>query len=201
MKKPNLLALGLSSALLAVACSTAPKSTEARSDLLAKAETALDEATAKDPTLEPVLNSSAGYAVFPNIGKGGVIVGGAYGKGVLYERGRMVGYCDLTQGSIGAQLGGQAFTEIVVFETEDALQRFKTDEYSFNAQATAVAVRSGAARNARFENGVAVFITAQSGLMAEASVGGQKVRYRPMSDEDEARARDASTTNANGTRR
>lgn len=164
-----------------VGCSTAPKTHADRVDLKATADRSLAEAQQTDPTLRSFLQRSAGYAVFPEAGKGGFIVGGGYGRGVLYERGVMTGYCDMTQGSIGAQIGGQQFTEIVVFETPQALNDFKNGDFTLNAQATAVMLKSGAAANARYSDSVAVFITAQEGAMAEASVGGQQFRFTPAS--------------------
>ncbi|MEI8195532.1 MAG: YSC84-related protein, partial [Phycisphaerae bacterium] len=120
----------------------------------------------------------AGYAVFPSIGKGAIGIGGAYGKGDLYQNGVVVGYCDMTQASIGFQLGGQAYTEILVFETPAAVERFKNGNFRFDAQATAVALKSGAGANAKFANGVVVFAMDEAGLMYEAAVGGQKFSYQ-----------------------
>jgi lipid-binding SYLF domain-containing protein len=170
----TLLLLGLA------ACSTAPKSVEGKADIVSDANVALAKAKATDPTLVPILNSAAGYAVFPSVGKGAAGVGGAYGKGVLYERGVPVGYCDLSQGTIGFQLGGQAYTEIIAFETQQAVDTFKQGNFRFDAQATAVALKSGAGANAKFTNGVAVFTMDEAGLMFEASVGGQKFSYQPV---------------------
>jgi lipid-binding SYLF domain-containing protein len=161
------------------ACQTAPKTVEGKADIERDAATALAKARQTDPTLVPLLNAAAGYAVFPSVGKGAVGVGGAYGKGVLYERGRVVGYCDLSQGTIGAQLGGQAYTQIIAFETSNAVRTFKEGNLSFAAQATAVALQSGAGANARYSDGVAVFTMDEAGLMFEASVGGQKFSYQP----------------------
>jgi len=166
----SLLALG--------ACSTAPQSAEGKADIQKDAATALAKAKQTDPTLTPVLRDAAGYAVFPSVGKGAAGVGGAYGKGVLYERGRVVGYCDLSQATIGLQLGGQAYTQIIAFETREALTTFKEGNMNFAAQATAVALRSGAGANAQYANGVAVFTMDEAGLMYEASVGGQKFSYQ-----------------------
>lgn len=160
-------------------CSTAPKSEAARAEIQDEAATALATAQKNDPTLTPVLNSAAGYAVFPTVGKGAIGVGGAYGRGVLYEGGTMVGYCDLSQASIGLQLGGQAYTEIIAFENKAALDKFKTGNLAFAAQATAVALKSGAGANAKYDDGVAVFTMGESGLMYEASIGGQSFSYQP----------------------
>jgi lipid-binding SYLF domain-containing protein len=161
-------------------CSTAPKSEYDRAEIRDKAAQTLSRAQQNDPTLSPVLSAARGYAVFPTVGKGAVGVGGAYGRGVLYQGGMPVGYCDLSQGSIGFQLGGQAYSEIVVFQNDEALDRFKRGDFAFAAQATAVALRSGAGANAKYENGVAVFTMNEAGLMYEASIGGQNFSYQPF---------------------
>lgn len=161
-----------------VGCTTAPKSEQGKTDKRDEAAAALSKAERNDPTLSPVLRDAKGYAVFPKIGKGAVGVGGAYGKGVLYEAGEFTGYCDLTQASIGVQLGGQAYSEIICFSTDEALTRFKSGNFAFDAQATAVALKSGAGANATYSGGVAVFTMDESGLMFEASIGGQKFGYQ-----------------------
>jgi lipid-binding SYLF domain-containing protein len=160
-------------------CSTAPKSAEGKANLQSEADVALSKAKKNDSSLTKVLQDAAGYAVFPTVGKGAVGVGGAYGKGVLYENGIAVGYCDLSQASIGLQLGGQGYTEIIAFENQHAVNRFKSGNFAFDAQATAVALKSGAGANAKYANGVAVFTMDEAGLMYEASVGGQKFSYQP----------------------
>jgi lipid-binding SYLF domain-containing protein len=128
--------------------------------------------------MQNLIQNSAGYAVFPSVGKGAIGVGGAYGKGDVYQSGAVVGYCDMTQGSIGLQLGGQDYAEILIFQTPDAVERFKGGKFTFDAQATAVAIKSGAGANATFNNGVAVFTMDEAGLMYEASVGGQNFAYQ-----------------------
>jgi lipid-binding SYLF domain-containing protein len=166
-------------ALLALgACSTAPSSAEGKTDIEKDAAAALAKAQRNDPSLVSVFDAAAGHAVFPSVGKGAVGVGGAYGKGVLYERGTAVGYCDLSQATIGLQLGGQGYTEIIAFETRHAVDTFKEGRFRFDAQATAVALRSGVGANAKFTNSVAVFTMDEAGLMYEASVGGQKFSYQ-----------------------
>lgn len=133
----------------------------------------------QDPSMDRFFSSSAGYAVFPTVGKGGAGVGGAHGNGVVYQGGRIVGYTELAQGTIGLQLGGQAYSEIIFFETSSDLNHFKTGNMEFSAQASAVAATAGASANVDYERGVAVFTMAKGGLMAEASVGGQKFDYSP----------------------
>lgn len=163
-----------------VGCSTAPKTSEEKYDLKSEAQAALMRAESKDSTLKPTLDDSAGYAVFPNAGKGGLIVGGGYGQGVVYENGMPVGYCDLTQASVGAEIGGQTFTEIIVFKTPFALQNFKNGNTTFGTQATAVAVKEGAAAQSAFTDDIAVFTFAEQGLQAQASLASQTFRYTPI---------------------
>jgi lipid-binding SYLF domain-containing protein len=161
-------------------CSTAPKSESGRTELVGDAAKAIALAETQDPTITPVLKKAAGYVVFPTVGKGAIGVGGAYGKGVLYEKGTVVGYSSLTQASIGLALGGQAYTEIICFETKDSLSAFRSGGFTFSAQATAVALASGAGANAKYANGVLVFTRGEEGLMYEASIGGQKFSYEPL---------------------
>ena len=178
----NKFAIGILSSILGIAllsaCSTAPRTVDDRSDLRRDADSALTQARSNNASFDSIIRRAPGYAVFPTVGKGGAIVGGAYGRGILYSNGTQIGYTDLSQASIGAQLGGQSYTQILVFESAYALDRFRQGNYEFSAQATAVALRSGEGANARFEDGVAVFTMDESGLMAEAAVGGQKFSYQ-----------------------
>jgi len=160
------------------ACATAPETAEGKADIVSEANVAVAKAKKSDPSMASMLNSAAGYAVFPSVGKGAVGVGGAYGKGVLYEGGSSVGYCDLSQGSIGFQLGGQTYTEIIVFQNRQAVTPFKEGNLRFGAQATAVALKSGSGANAQYTDDVAVFTMDEAGLMFEASIGGQKFSYQ-----------------------
>lgn len=179
MKRLILTPLSFLLSLTAFACSTAPRTPEGKADLDQRAQGVVSRAEATDKSLQNTLRGSVGYAVFPQVGKGGAGVGGAYGKGVLYENGAAVGYCDMTQGSIGLQLGAQTYAEIIAFQTREALDRFKRGKFSFDAQASAVAIKSGMAANAGFTNSVAVFTTDEAGLMVEAAVGGQSFSYEP----------------------
>ena len=140
-----------------------------------------------------------GYAVFPTIGKGGIGLGGAYGKGRVYEKGRYIGDTSMTQLSLGFQLGGQGFSQIIFFENAAALRDFTRGEFEFGAQASAVAITlgaeakagsTGAAAGASVEkekarvygtyvNGMAVFTVVKGGLMYEAAIAGQKFKFTP----------------------
>lgn len=169
----------VAASLLPGACSTAPQSEEGRSTLVADAQAALAGMKADDPSLDEFIMSGHGYAIFPSVGKGGVGLGGAYGKGVVYEGDRLLGYTDLTQATIGLQLGGQSYSELIVFENEMALRDFTSGDLEFAAQASAVALKAGASADAEFTDGVAVFTRPIGGLMYEASIGGQQFDFVP----------------------
>ena len=130
--------------------------------------------------LDQFFTNSAGYVIFPNVGKGGLIIGGASGNGVVYENGTIIGMANLKKISVGLQAGGQAITEVIFFETENDLNEFKEGDVEFSAEASAVALKSGIAVNAKYRDGVAVFALPKAGLMADASVGGQKFEFTPM---------------------
>jgi lipid-binding SYLF domain-containing protein len=144
-------------------------------------------------------NNSYGYAVFPTIGKGGVGIGGAYGTGHVYQKGAYVGDTSMTQVTVGFQLGGQAYSEIIFFQDKNSFDKFTGGNFEFGAQASAVAITAAASAQAStggsgasasgtqkhattaggYQNGMAVFTVAKGGLMYEASIGGQKFSYKP----------------------
>jgi lipid-binding SYLF domain-containing protein len=136
---------------------------------------------AKDPGLARVFAGAAGYVVFPTVGKGGIGIGGARGKGWVYQRGRLIGRSTLTQVTIGLQLGGQAYSEVVFLKDRAALENFKLGRLKLDAQASAVALTARAAADLAYRNGVAIVTMAKGGLMYEASVGGQKFSFTPTS--------------------
>jgi lipid-binding SYLF domain-containing protein len=117
--------------------------------------------------------------MFPTVTKGGLVVGGARGQGVVYAQGRHVGYCDLTQGSVGAQAGAQTFSELLVFANQHALDRFKAGQVTFAADASAVVLKTGVTTDASFIDGVAVVVSPIGGVMLEAAIGGQQFTYQP----------------------
>jgi lipid-binding SYLF domain-containing protein len=161
-------------------CATAPTSAGGKATLSSDVTTALAKAKVEDASLQAFLDKAYGYAVFPSVGKGAVGVGGAYGKGEVFERGTKVGYCDLSQATIGIQLGGQTFTEIIAFEEKAALDNFKNGNLKFTAQATAVALKAGASANAKYTGGVSVLTASEQGLMVEAAIGGQTFSFQPL---------------------
>lgn len=132
-----------------------------------------------DPSMQKFFDNSSAYAVFPGITKGAVGVGAAHGDGEVIEHGVVIGSTSLSQVTVGAQLGGQQYAEIIFFENKDALESFKGGHFTMAAQVSAVAAAEGASANARYSSGVAVFTVAKGGLMYEASVGGQKFSYHP----------------------
>ena len=146
-----------------------------------------------------LFKSSYGYAVFPTIGKGGIGIGGAHGSGRVYQQGKYIGDTSMTQISIGLQLGGQAYSEIIFLEDQRALSEFTSGNFGFSGNVSAVAITAGASASAgtegsttagasggkkdattagRYQKGMAVFTIAKGGLMYEASVAGQKFSYK-----------------------
>lgn len=151
--------------------------------------------------VEALMGQSYGYAVFPTIGKGGLGIGGAGGTGCVYAGGKQTGTAKMGQVTLGFQAGGQAFSQIILFEKKENFEEFTSGQFEFGAQATAVALTAAAqaeagtkgaaasvgvtdkdsgGKSAGFTNGMAVFTVAKGGLMYEAAIGGQKFGYEPL---------------------
>ena len=143
----------------------------------------------KDPKMSRVFASAYGYAVFPTVGKGGLGIGAARGKGYVYRRGQLIGRSTLTQVTIGLQFGGQAYSEVIFFKDAAALDNFEKGKLKLDAQASAIALTARASADLAYRNGVAIVTMAKGGLMYEASVGGQKFSYQPMGNSSRAFAR------------
>jgi lipid-binding SYLF domain-containing protein len=148
-------------------------------DQLAAAKAILEIKQA-DPEIQRFFDNSAGFAVFPSVGKAGIGVGGALGDGLVIVNDKVVGTTKLTQLSIGLQLGGQVYSEFIFFKDEVALEQFKRGNFELGAQASAVAATMGASADADYDKGVAIFTHTGGGLMYEASVGGQKFKYKDI---------------------
>ena len=152
-------------------------------------------------TVQPFFESAYGYAVFPTVGKGGIGIGGAFGKGRVYKKGKVTGAVTLVKATIGFQLGGQAFSEMIFFEDKRAYDDFTSGNFEFDATASAVAITAGVQAKAgtegttagasagpatgkqapsSYRKGMAVFIHTIGGLMYEASIGGQKFSFKPQ---------------------
>jgi len=146
-------------------------------DPVADSKEAIANFKKADSSLETFFTNSAGYAVFPSVGKGGFIVGGARGKGLVYETNKLIGTAVMTQASFGAQVGGQEFAEVVFFETPGALDDFKDGKFELSADISAVAASEGASKAIKYKKGVAVFTLPKRGLMVQAAVGGQRFKF------------------------
>lgn len=133
-----------------------------------------------DASMANLFKNSYGYVIFPNVGKGAIGVGGAAGKGAVYEKGKLIGTAQMVQVAAGATVGGQAYREVIFFENRDALDRFTGNKVEFSAQTSAIAAKSGASANVNYRNGVVVFSQEKGGLMLEASLGGQKFTYKAL---------------------
>lgn len=165
--------------LFLVVFATGPAQAGWDPELEKKAQETIEAFKKADPAINTFFEKAYGYAVFPRVGKGAVGIGGARGNGVLYEQGVPIGTTTLTQFTIGFQLGGQAYSEIIFFKDKATLDDFKKGNFELGAQASAVAADSGAAANADYSRGVAIFTLVRGGLMFEASVGGQKFAFEP----------------------
>lgn len=152
-----------------------------------------------NPKTAAFFDSAYGYAVFPTIGKVGLVIGGAYGKGRVYEKGRWSGMVEMTQATVGFQFGGQAFSQIIFFQDQRAYDEFTSGNFEFGAQASAIVITAGANAEAstkgtsasanlgkdrleaegQYYKGMAVFSVAKGGLMYEATLGGQKYNFYP----------------------
>lgn len=139
---------------------------------------AIIKAKDKDPALATWFDTAYAYAVFPKVGKGGIVIGGAHGKGLVIRGDKTVGKTSLSQITIGLQLGGQVYAEYIMFKDKTAFDHFTRGQFEMGAQVSAVALTFGASADANYEKGVAVFTIAEGGLMYEASIGGQKFKYK-----------------------
>ncbi|MDA0350251.1 MAG: YSC84-related protein, partial [Verrucomicrobia bacterium] len=147
--------------LLIVFLSVTLASASRDEELKKTSEYAIELLKDTDSKLKDWFKDAYGYVIFPNVGKGGFGIGGAFGKGEVYENGKFIGEARLTQGTIGFQLGGQLYTEVIFFNKKENLSNFKESRYAFSAQMSAVAAAEGAAANAKYEHGVAVFTLAR----------------------------------------
>ena len=150
------------------------KAGEPRSDVLAAVEKFKEI-----PDLTLFFENAYGYAVYPDIKKGGIGIGGASGKGQVFVKGEMIGNSKVTQVSFGFQMGGQKYREIIFFKDKFAIDEFTRGNFKLGAQASAVALTAGVSTDAAYNDGVAIFTQAIGGLMYEASVGGQKFSFNP----------------------
>jgi lipid-binding SYLF domain-containing protein len=152
----------------------------------------------KDRGLKQMLKKAYAYAVFPSVGKASLVVGGSYGHGAVYEGGKFIGHATISQFTAGVQIGGDTFTEVLVFQNKEALERLKHGKMAFAANASAVLVKAGAAAAKGFSNGVAAYTYASGGMLLEVAIGGQKFKFKPAGEEDEQQSGSGRNKGAKG---
>jgi len=164
--------------LLAACAASAPATREEAIELDNACWDAIRRFKQAAPGLNDRFAESAGWAIFPRIDKGAVGIGGAFGRGMAYDRtGRILGFVSLSRASIGFQLGGQSYAELVLFKTRPALRRLTAGDFQLSAETSAVVLKDGAALSATFTDGIMVVTMDERGVMYEASVGGQKLDF------------------------
>lgn len=178
MRRVKLLAV-LAFYLLAAGCTTVPQRQESKAVLSAEVQEAVARVKERDLGIKQFFDNAYGYAVLPKVFKGAFWIGGAYGKGQVFEKNRMVGYCSMSQATLGFSFGGEFFREIIFFRDKRDLDKFRSGEFTFSAQVSGVALTAGAAAKADYKDGMAVFVMTDKGLMVDASLGGQKFTYVP----------------------
>jgi lipid-binding SYLF domain-containing protein len=152
---------------------------DAHATTVAKVKETVATFKRKDPGIKRFFKDSYAYAVFPTVGKAGIGIGGAYGTGRVYQHGKFTGSAKLSQLSIGLQWGGQAYSEVIFFQNKASYSRFVDGKLKIGAQISAVAVNQGAAANASFNQGIAIFTATKGGLMYEAAISGQVFEFTP----------------------
>lgn len=152
----------------------------ARAQSDAEVQEVIKEFEKGDPGMQAWFREAYGYAVFPSVGKGAIVVGGAHGKGLVYERGVLIGKTSLTAVTVGFQMGGQAFREVIFFKDKTALDDFTRGNFELAAGVSAVALEAGASKDLGYNKGVAVMTATKGGLMVEAAVGGQKFTFEKI---------------------
>jgi len=171
----------LASWAMVMGCATAPATNVDRQNLRRDADATLAEMVSRDPAVRDVTRSAPAYAVFPSVGKGGALVGGAYGKGILYEGGVATGYVSLEQASIGAQLGGQSFAELLVLRSPVDVDDVKSGHYTVGANLGVVVLSPDASAQKGFDSNASVFVLPRGGLMVDISINGQQLKYQSFS--------------------
>ena len=163
-------------------CGSTPVSRGSAENRIDQANDTLKTMIAKDSSAGEALDEAHGYVVFSTVGSGAFIVGGEGGGGIVFEGGRPWGTASLAKGSIGLQIGGEAYSELVILITEEAFNRFTSGEFTFTADVTATAVKAGAAAAAPVVDGAKVLVMTKGGLMASAAVGGQNFSCTPFAE-------------------
>lgn len=174
--------VGLAAFLWALSgCAATPRTATQQEALALQAQGTLQDMLNRDPSLQQVLDRAYAYAVFPSVGEGAFIVGGGQGVGVVYRQGQPVGHARITMGTVGLQIGGQTYSELVVFRTQRAFEDLEGGStWDMRADATATVLRAGAAASANFDDDIGVFVVPDFGAMAALSIGGQRMSFHPL---------------------
>jgi len=177
--RSTLIPLFSIAAMAMIGCeTTGPNAPPPKTELQPRTDATLQQFLSHDPGLQNLINNSAGYVILPEVGKGAVGIGGASGLGTVYRNGQSVGTVKLQQVSVGPQIGGETYAELIIFRDEPALGRLMNNSFEFGAAASATILKAGAAADARFdENGTLCYILPKGGLMAGADIHGQKFQF------------------------
>lgn len=157
-----------------------PTTPASRDYMTARVKGTISEFISTKPLIKKLMTSAYGYAVLPSIGTGALVIGGAEGRGEVFEHGRMIGYCKMTSASIGAQIGGQSYSELILFQNAATMAAFKEGQTTFDARASAVVAASGSGTAANYVRGVLVYVLPSQGFMAQAAIGGQHFTFAPL---------------------
>ncbi|WP_426750313.1 hypothetical protein [Myxococcus sp. Y35] len=157
----------------------------------------VDRLVRKNPALEKQLQQARGYAVFPSLGRASLVLGGAYGHGEVFEKGKPIGFATLSQLTIGVQVGGQTFSELIFFNDHESIEAFKGGKVAFAANASAVLVKAAASGTINYAKCVA-HAYSRGGMLLEASLGGQKFTFIPRSSEAPQRGNGATAERFRG---
>ncbi len=175
----NALRLALIIPVLLLGVSTASARKD-KDDIHELVQTIKKDWQSKDNTFNATLKKAYAYAIFPKVGKGGFIVGASHGAGEVYQKGKLIGHVKMTQTTVGAQIGGQTYAEVILFKNKKALDRFKANRFEGTVAATAIGGKKGAAAACKYKDGVAIMVLPIKGAMAEAAGGGQKFKFEPV---------------------
>ena len=174
------LSLIAAALLICIAPASAKRQKKSDSEIQQQVEAIKKQWQEQDDSFNGALDKAYGYAIFPEVGKGGFIVGASHGEGAVYKKGKLIGHAKMTQTTVGAQVGGQTYAEVILFENKAALDRFKAGRFEGSAAATAIGGKKGAAVASKYKDGVAIMVLPLKGAMAEAAGGGQKFAFEPI---------------------
>lgn len=179
--KPTTFVRAAAIATLAVGvlgCETAPTTPQERNELSTATLHQANRMFQDYPEVTNQINNAYAYAIFPDIGNGAVVVGAAHGHGEVFQGQKFLGYAELDQLNVGPQVGGQAYTELLLFKTKEAFDNFANNRFTFSASASAVILKSGTSGAAKWDDDVAVYQRSQNGAFVGASIGGQRFTFK-----------------------